>query len=171
MFTKAAIEKFFGAEKSDSLALIIIGITAILLGLLFIFYYKTNWLKGFGIPLLVVGIIQFTSAFVLYKTCDENRKKNVYAFDMNRDELKNIELPRIAKINNRLLVQQYLEITFLLIGAGVVFVYRNNSDKQFWMGLGLAIALQALIILTFDFIRTNRVVQYTIGLHSIIDKN
>lgn len=99
MFTKADIEKYFNAEKSESLLFIIIGIAAVGLALLFYFYLKSNWHKGFAIPLLVIGLLHVIAGTTVYKRCDEDRKRNVYAYDMNPGELKDKELPRMKKVN------------------------------------------------------------------------
>ena len=48
MFTKADIERYFNAEKNESLLFILLGVTAILLAFVFFFYLKTNWYKGFA---------------------------------------------------------------------------------------------------------------------------
>lgn len=40
MFTKAVIEKYFNAEKQESLLFIILGVAAIIAGLFFLFVLK-----------------------------------------------------------------------------------------------------------------------------------
>ena len=56
MFTKTNIEKYFVAEKQESLLFVIFGIAAIVLALVGLFYWKTQFWKGASIPLNVQGI-------------------------------------------------------------------------------------------------------------------
>ena len=55
MLTKADIEKYFIAEKQESLVFLVIGIAAILLALIFYFAVKTQVFRGAAMPLLVLG--------------------------------------------------------------------------------------------------------------------
>ena len=66
MLTKAEIEKYFTAEKSESLLFLVIGIIAILLAIAFFFFLKTSFYKGAAVPLLVIGIIQAIVGFTVY---------------------------------------------------------------------------------------------------------
>jgi len=75
MFTKADIEKYFISEKSASFAIVIIGVVAIVLALVFFFYLKTNWYKGVAIPFIIIGLLHVTAGYTVYKSCDEGRKK------------------------------------------------------------------------------------------------
>ncbi len=58
MLTKVDIERYFIAEKHESLVFLVIGIIAILLATLFHFSIKTQVYKGAAFPLLVLGLIQ-----------------------------------------------------------------------------------------------------------------
>ena len=72
---KADIEKYFISEKSASFAIVIIGVVAIVLALVFFFYLKTNWYKGVAIPFIIIGLLHVTAGYTVYKSCDEGRKK------------------------------------------------------------------------------------------------
>lgn len=170
MFTKADIEKYFNAEKNESLLFILIGMSAVLLALVFFFYLKTNWHKGFALPFLLIGTMHLVVGYTVYKRCDEDRKRNVYAFDMKPDELKNKEIPRMEKVNKNFIIYRYTEIALLLLGLGLFFYYRNNINKSFWVGLGIALAIEAAINLGADFFAEQRAANYTTGIHSFIDK-
>ena len=170
MFTKVDIEKYFNAEKNESLLLIIIGIAAVLLALVFFIYLKTNWHKGLALPFLIIGIMHLVVGYTVYKRCDEDRKRNVYAYDMNPDELKNKEIVRVEKVNKNFIIYRYTAIVLLILGLGLFFYFRNNIDKSFWVGFGIALAIEAAISLGADFFAEKRAVQYTTGLHSFVDK-
>ena len=58
MLTKADIEKYFMAEKHESLLFLVVGLAAILLALIFYFSIKTPIYRGAAIPLIIFGLIQ-----------------------------------------------------------------------------------------------------------------
>lgn len=168
MITKAEIEKYFIAEKQESLLFIGIGIAAILIALLGIFLWKTQAWKGAAIPLIVIAFIQITAGYTIYKRSDKDRVRVVYALDMNPNDLKTKELPRMEKVNKNFVVYRYVEIALLIIGFVVAFYFRDNNEKQFLMGLGIALALQAFIGLGADFFAEKRAVEYTNQLKKTI---
>jgi len=170
MFTKADIEKYFISEKSASFAIVIIGVVAIVLALVFFFYLKTNWYKGVAIPFIIIGLLHVTAGYTVYKSCDEGRKKNVYAYDMNPDQLKNNELSRMEKVRNNLKFFKALEVVSLLLGIGLFFYFRHNADNTFWAGFGVALVIEAAITFGFNFIGDKNAAQYTTGLQSFIEK-
>ncbi len=164
MFTKADIERYFIAEKNESVLFIIVGLVAIVLALVFFFYLKTNWHKGAAIPFLMVGIMHLMVGITIYKRSDADRLRNVYAYDMNPQELKTKELPRMEKVNKNFVVLRYVEIALLLIGLGLIFSFKNNFDKTFWVGLGIALAIEAVVSLGADHFAEKRAKAYTKGL-------
>ena len=168
MFSKVDIEKYFNAEKSESLLFIIIGITAIVLALIFLFYLKTNWYKGFAIPFILIGLLQFIIGFIVYKKCDQYRIRNVYAYDMLHKDLRTKEIPRMERVNKNFVFYRYTEIVLLLAGIGLFFYFRVS--KPFWAGFCMALAIQAAIMLGADVVAEKRAHQYSRGLQSYIDQ-
>ena len=83
MFTKTDIEKYFNAEKSESLLFIINGITAMRLAGVFFFYLKSNWHKGAAIPIVVVGLLHLAAGTIVFNRSDADRKRVVYVYHMN----------------------------------------------------------------------------------------
>lgn len=170
MFTKADIEKYFNAEKNESLLFIILGITAIVIALVFFFYLKTNWHKGFAIPFVVVGLMHLIVGYTVNNRSDEDRKRNVYAYDMNPAELKAKEIPRMEKVNKNFVVYRYTEIALLFISVGLFFYFRGNAEKSFWTGLGLALAIEAAVSLGADFFAEQRAHHYIKGIQSYLNQ-
>ena len=171
MFTKTDIEKYFTVEKSESLLFVIIGIAAIVLAVIFFFFLKTNFYKGIAVPFLLIGLIQLTVGFVVYKRCDDDRKRNVYAYDSNPSQLKNKEIPRMEKVNKNFVLYRWIEIVLILAGLVLIFLYRSNTERSFWYGLGIGLAIQAAIMLGADYFAEARAMVYTKGLQEFtVDK-
>ncbi|CAN5731435.1 hypothetical protein BH11BAC4_BH11BAC4_14490 [soil metagenome] len=170
MFTKTAIEKYFIAEKSESLIFLIIGIVAIVLAIIFFFFLKTNFYKGMAWPLLLIACIQLTVGYTVYKRSDDDRKRNTYAYDLNPSDLKNKEIPRMEIVNKNFILYRWIEIALIVAGISLIFLYRSNTEKSFWVGLGVGLAIQAAIMLGADYFAEARARVYTKGLKEFTAK-
>jgi len=168
MLTKADIEKYFIAEKGESLLFLIIGLAAIVLVIFSYLSLKTSFWKGAAIPLLLIGIIQAIVGYTVYARSDEQRINNVYAYDMNPDRLRNEELPRMQAVNKRFTLYRWIEIVFIICGLILVFVQRNESPRSFWYGLGLALAIQSAIMLAADYFAEKRAQVYANQLQDFV---
>ncbi len=177
MLTKNDIEKYFIAEKQESILFFSIGIIAIITAIFFIFYFKNNLYRGLAIPLIVIGILQCIVGFTVYTRSDSDRIKMVYAFDMNPNTFKETELPRMETVNKNFVIYRYCEIAFLIIGIIIYFKLRNNftidnswSGNAFIYGIGIALAIQSFLMLGADFFAEKRAHIYTNKIIEFINK-
>jgi hypothetical protein len=164
MFTKADIEKYFMAEKQESLLFLGIGIVAIVLALVFYFACKTPLYKGAAFPLLLIGLMLGVVGFTVYKRSDADRIRNVYALDLNPAELKTKELPRMETVMKNFVLYRYTEIILALIGIALFLYFRHANDHAFWKGLGAGLAIMALLALGADYFAEKRGRTYINGL-------
>lgn len=146
MLTKADIEKYFLAEKQVGLVIFIIGIIAVVLALVCFFALRSQFYRGATISLVLIGALQCFIGLSHYRSSDKDRIRNVYAFDMNPRELKEKELPRVTKALTGIATFKWGSAFLLLAGITLVLLYRTRSDQTVWVGLGVALALQALIM-------------------------
>lgn len=156
MLTKTDIEKYFNAEKNESLLFIVMGAVAIILAIVFFFYLKNNWHKGAAIPLLVIGIMHLVVGTIVFTRTDKDRVRVVYAFDMNRGDIKTKEIPRMELVNNRFVIYRYIEIALLIAGLGLYFYFNPYPAKRFWVGFGVALAIEAGVSLGADYFAERR---------------
>ena len=171
MITKADIEKYFIAEKQESILFMCIGIAAIIIALLGIFLWKTQYWKGAAIPLIIVGIIQIVVGYTVFAKSDDQRIDAVYKIDMNPQDLVQNEIPRMEKVNNNFVIYRWAEIVLLIAGFILVFMFRSNTEKQFLFGLAFALAIQAAICLGLDFFAEKRATVYTEQLKTLTKKS
>lgn len=164
MLTKTDIEKYFIAEKQESLLFLGIGIAAIVVALLGVFVWKTQFWKGASIPLILIAILQIIVGFTVYNRSDADRTRVVYALDMNPTELKEKELPRMETVNKNFVIYRYVEIALLLVGVVLMALYKNTIDKQFIYGIAVALAIQAALMLGADYFAEKRALLYTAQL-------
>jgi len=166
MFTRYDVEKYFVGEKQESLLFLLIGIAGIVTAGIFYFVLKTNFYNGASIPFLIIGLLLAIIGFTVYKKSDDDRQRNVYAYDMNPSVLKNKELPRMKTVMKNFIVYRFTEIILAATGIALFFYFRGNSDKFFWKGFGFALAVMALLALTTDFFAEKRGRIYVKGIES-----
>ena len=161
MLSKTDIEKYFIAEKQESLVFLVIGIAAIVVALILYFMVKTQVCRGAAIPLLVLGLVQAVAGYTVYIKSDDHRVGQVYAYDMNPDQLKTVELTRMRKVNTNFTIYRWVEIGSIITGILLIILFRDSSVKTFWLGFGISLTLMAAELFTADFIAEKRAVQYT----------
>ncbi len=164
MLTKTDIEKYFLAEKQIGLIFFIIGIVAVALAIVFFFLLRTNFYKGAAIPLVLIGLIQLIIGFAIFQRSDEDRRRNVYAYDMDPQQLKEKELPRMQKVTKNFVMYKIVEVLLIVAAIVLILVYRTKPDKAFWVGLGVALLIQTLLMLGADYFAEKRAKKYTAGL-------
>lgn len=170
MFTKADIEKYFTAEKNESGLFLCIGIAAIVCAIVCFFVVKTNFYRGAAVPLLLVGLLLGVVGFTVYQRSDADRKRNTYAYDMNPEDLKIKELPRMHIVMKNFVIYRWTEIILTITGMILFIYFRNNGAQLFWKGFGLALAVMALIALGADYFAEARGKTYIKGLQSFTEK-
>lgn len=166
MLTKTDIEKYFLAEKQIGLIFFIIGIVAVALAIVCFFLLRTSFYKGAAIPLVLIGLIQLIIGFAIFQRSDEDRRRNVYAYDMDPQQLKEKELPRMQKVTKNFAMYKIVEVLLIVAAIVLIVVYRNRPDKAFWAGLGVALLIQALLMLGADYFAEKRAKKYTAGLEA-----
>lgn len=170
MLTKTDIEKYFIAEKQESLVFLVIGLAAIGLALIFYFMMKTQVCRGAAVPLLILGLVQAIAGYTVYIRSDDQRISQVYAYDMNPDQLKTVELTRMRKVKMNFLIYRWIEIGAFITGIALIVLFRNPAGKSFWLGFGITLTLMAAGLFIADFIAEKRAVGYVEQLESFNKK-
>lgn len=161
------IYKYFIAEKQESLLFLLIGLAAITLSIIFWFFIKTNpvFFKGLAVPLLAIGLIQTVVGYTVYSRSDKQMADVAYNIGMEPAAyVKQTEMPRMKKVMQNFVVYRWVEIAFIAAGLILIFLFRSNPDKSFWYGFGIALALQAVIMLGADYFAEKRGKIYTDSL-------
>ena len=160
MLTKADIEKYFIAEKHESLVFLVIGIAVIVLALIFYFTAKTQVYRGAALPLLILGLMQAVAGYTVVMRSDDQRISQVYAYDMNPDQLKTIELTRMRKVKTNFLIYRWIEIGAFIAGLILVILFYKQPLKSYWLGFGITFTIMAAELFIADFIAEKRAAHY-----------
>ena len=165
------IYKYFIAEKQESLLFLIVGIAAVLLAVVFWLFIKSNpqFFKGAAIPLLAIGLIQVVVGYTVYSRTDKQKAAVAYNIGMEPvNYAKQTELPRMKSVMKNFVIYRWVEIAFIITGLILIFLFKSNPDKSFWYGFGVALAIQAIIMLGADYFAEKRGKVYTTELNKII---
>ncbi len=165
------IYRYFTAEKQESLLFLIVGIVAVLLAVVCWFFIKSNpnFFKGAAIPLLAIGLIQMVVGYSVYSRTDKQKADIAYNIGMEPvNYVKQTELPRMKTVMKDFVIFRWIEIAFIIAGLVLIFLFRSNPDKSFWYGFGVALAIQAVIMLGADYFAEKRGEVYTNELNKII---
>lgn len=167
------IYKYFTGEKQESLLFLLIGMAAILLAVMCLFFIKTNpsFYKGAAIPLLAIGIIQVVVGYTVYARTDKQR--NDIAYNMGIEPasyVKQVEMPRMRTVMKNFTIYRWVEIVFIIAGIILIFLFRTNPERSFWYGLGITLTIQAAIMLGADYFAEKRGAVYTNSLEELVAK-
>ena len=168
MFIKADIEKYFQGEKAESIVFMGIGTASFVAALIFFFVMATAFYKGAAVPMLLIGLLMLVVGFTVFKRSDADRIRNVYAYDMNPSQLKELEIPRMEVVMKNFVMYRYIEIGLALAGLILFFYFKNNADKAFWTGVGFGLLIMSLLALGADYFSENRGVVYLKGLKEFV---
>ncbi len=170
MFSKTDIEQYFMAEKQAGLYFLAIGIVAVVAALILLFVMKTAFFKGFAISMIIVGLIAGVIGFTIYKRSDNDRVRNVYAYDLNPDDLKQKEYPRMQKVMKSFQVIVIAEVVVFLMAIFLFFYFRTNTAQQLWSGIGAGLLIMTIVALLLDLSAQRRAADYTKGLETFVNK-
>lgn len=167
------IYRYFIAEKQESVVFMIVGVVALILAVVCWFFIKGNpsFYKGAAIPLLALGLIQMVVGFTVYSRTEKQQKDIAYNIGMEPVAYtKSTELPRMKTVMKNFVVYRWVEIAFIVVGVVLIFLFRQNIDKSFWHGLGIALAIQGVIGLGLDYFAESRGKVYTNELQKILSE-
>jgi len=158
------VTHYFNAEKFESLFFIGIGIIAIMIGVILLMYVKTPFSRGISIPLIVLAIAQVIVGATVYVRSPKDMARVESIVKLEKSKLNTEEIPRMKTVMKNFKIYRYLEISFMIVGLLLMFVWNDSSFKQ---GIGLGIFMQSALLLSLDFFAERRGEEYLHYLSSI----
>lgn len=163
MLSKIDIEKYFTAEKQESLFFIIVGIVAVIVAAILLFFVKNNFSKGFAIPLIAIAILQIVVGYTIYERSDNDRVTVVYNLEMNPENIAKKELPRMQKVNKNFAFYKWIEIVLITASIFLFMKFKTTSEvlsNNFWFGFAIALLIQSSTMLVADLVAAKRGLLY-----------
>ncbi|MFY8020781.1 MAG: hypothetical protein ACOVP1_06275 [Bacteroidia bacterium] len=158
------LEKYFHAEKNESILFVTVGILAISTAIYFLVQIKLPFYNGLSYPLLLVALIQITIGSTIYLRSPKDLKRVSEFVNSNKSKIQSEEIPRMIIVMKNFEYYKWLEISLLAWGIGM-FLYFNPSSL--WKGLGLGLIIQSAFLLILDFFAENRGKVYLEYLNSL----
>lgn len=171
MFTKTDIENYFSGEKTQAAIIFFIGLAVVLFAIAALLFLKTQSWSGIAMIAGIIAIIQLCIGGIVYNRTDKQRTDMVYNYDMNPQKIITGEIPRMQKVNTRFTLYRLIEIAGIVIGVLIIFYFRANISRQFWMGAGIALVIQSAILFATDSIASARAKTYTEKMISFYQKD
>ncbi len=98
------IERYFNAEKSESLLFVLVGVIAIAFATYFFIKIKQPYFNGITYPLTAIALIQITvGIFVYYGSSKEIVKMN-FIVQNDKSKVKTEEIPRMNIVHRSLII-------------------------------------------------------------------
>lgn len=164
MFTKNDIENYFSAFKNEQLFLMILGGVALITAVVFYVALKTNWYKGFALPLAVFALLNIGAGFSNYKKSDALKMRNIYNYDLHPEFLKTKELSRIKELNQNFTVLIYVNISILFAAAFIFFYFKKKDGNEYYMGMAASLFLVAVLSVAIYSVLKSRSKDYERGI-------
>ncbi len=171
MLTKTDIENYFSAFKNEQLFLMILGGIALIVAIIFYAALKTNWYKGFALPLAVFALLSIGAGFSNYSKADALKVRNVYNYDLHPELLKSKELPRVQEMNQNFKVLIYVNISILFAAAFIFFYFKKKDGNEYYLGVASSLFLVAVLSVVMYSVMKSRNKEYERGIISYVKRD
>jgi hypothetical protein len=159
------IEKYFNAEKYESVLFIIVGLTAIGFAINYLTKVKLPFYNGMAYPLIIVALIQLVvGTTVLIRSPKDIARVNTIVHT-DKAKIASEEIPRMKVVMKNFDIYRWVEIALLVLG---IILFFAMSPASFWKGIGLGLAIQSAFMLGLDYFAESRGKWYMDYLHELI---
>lgn len=164
MFKQSDIEKYFSEFKNEQVFLMVLGGVALIIAVVFYAALKTNWYRGFALPLAVFALLNVGAGFSNYKKADALKVRNIYNYDLHPELLKTRELPRIIEMNQNFTVLIYVNISILFAAAFIFYYFKKKEGNEYYMGVSASLFLVAVLSVAIYSVMKSRSKNYERGI-------
>jgi hypothetical protein len=162
------VVKYFTGERAESYIFLAFGLIGLLLSIFIILYNSgSSFWKGFVVPFVLVSILEIIIGITIIMRSPKDivRVENYIRNDQGK--IATLEIPRMHKVMRNFVVYRNTEIAIILIG---IFIYFSFAQFEFWKGLGLALFIQANVVLMLDYFAEKRGFIYLDYLNKFVNE-
>ena len=164
MFKQSDIEKYFSEFKNEQVFLMVLGGVALIIAVVFYAALKTNWYRGFALPLAVFALLNIGAGFSNYKKADFLKVRNMYNYDLHPELLRTKELPRIQEMKQNFIVLIYVNISIIFAAAFIFFYFKKKEGNEYYMGVAASLFLVAVLSVIMYSVMKSRTKDYEKGI-------
>ena len=147
------IEKYFNAEKYESVLFVLVGIIAISFALYFLMKIKQPFYNGVSYPLIAVAIIQIVVGSSVYFRSPKDIARVNQIIQNEKSKITTEEIPRMKVVMKNFVIYRWVEIALLLVGI-LLFLFFDTT--RLLKGVGLGLIIQASFMLLLDYFAESR---------------
>ena len=147
------IEKYFNAEKYESVLFVLVGIMAITIATYFFVKVKQHFYSGMAYPLIAIALIQVIVGSSVYFRSPKDIVRVNEIVQTNKAKIQTEEIPRMIVVMKNFDIYRWVEIVLLVMGLFLFFYFQSMT---IWKGLGLGLFIQAGFMLLLDFFAESR---------------
>ncbi len=147
------IEKYFNAEKYESVLFILVGVVAISVATYFLIKVKQPFHSGIAYPLIAVALIQIVVGSTVYLRSPKDIERVNAIVQTDNTKIQTEEIPRMEVVMKNFDIYRWIEITLLIVGLIVFFYFQPMTTFK---GVGLGLLIQAGFMLLLDFFAESR---------------
>jgi len=159
------IEKYFNAEKYESILFVLVGITAISFALHFLIKIKQPFFNGVSYPLISVALVQIIVGSSVYFRSPKDITRVNQIIQIEKRKIATDEIPRMEVVMKNFLIYRWVEIALLLVG---VCMYLFIDSSTFLKGVGLGLMIQASFMLLLYYFAESRGKIYVAFLKAMV---
>lgn len=147
------VEKYFNAEKYESLLFVLVGLVAIAVAIYFLVKLKQPYFSGIAYPLIAVALIQIVVGGSVYVRSPKDIVRVNQIIQTDKVKIQSEEIPRMDVVMKNFVLYRWIEIALMLIGILMFFYFQPMTV---WRGVGLGLSIQAGFMLLLDFFAESR---------------
>lgn len=156
------LQRYFSAEKSESLLFVAVGILAI--GLAVWLWQDGHRLRSAAFPLIAIALIQLVVGGTVFLRTDGQVAAATTVLETAPAQFKHDELARMDTVMRNFNTYKIIEITLLAIGCGLILVMRSSDVA---VGIGQGLVIQSAFMLFLDLYAESRGEDYLRALHNL----
>lgn len=141
------VQKYFAAERAESLVFLGIGIAALAAAAWFFGAKNDALLRGAAWPLAMVALIQITVGYTILTRSPKDIVRVEHIVQHEPPRIQSEEIPRMEAVMRNFAFIRWVEIALLAAGIALMFF----SAEGFWRGVGYGLAVQAALMLVADY--------------------
>ncbi|MBL0328903.1 MAG: hypothetical protein IPP64_05665 [Bacteroidetes bacterium] len=160
-----SIEKYFNAEKSESLLFVLVGVVTIAVAIYFFFKLKEPFYTGIGLAFALIALIQLTVGTSVYIRSPKDIIRVQAMVSNEPSKIQSEEIPRMEIVMKNFVIYRWIEIALIMIGLVLFFATKSNSILK---GGGVGLFIQAGFMLLLDYFAENRGKEYVTFLRELL---
>jgi hypothetical protein len=129
------IERYFNAEKYESLLFVLVGLAAIAASIYFLIKIKQPFYTGMVLPLIGIALIQIIVGSSVYFRSPKDISRVNQIVQTNKSAINSEEIPRMQVVMKNFVLYRWIEIAFQSSFMLLLDYFAESRGKAYLMFL------------------------------------